>query len=150
MRNVLLSLAALGCLAVRASAGKIPEGMTRFNERCPAPKECAAFEKASETCRASRAEKACAPFIDKMAVLSADYDCQRSFDKEYIVPALWLCAEFTRLQAISLLSQLEFPRARRYYAGGDFRRVLDGETAEAHLMRSFELERALKAKPKKK
>lgn len=68
-------------------------------------------------------------FVSLLRKVLPEYDCQRPFDRGYIVPALWL-ADAAAEDYVRLLSRLDFPEARHLFASKEFREALDGALAE--------------------
>ena len=137
-------------LPIDALAEIAPSGMKEFNKICPAQKLCPDLEKYYQACKKKPNSEVCNKFIDTMKQLSPVYDCQRSFDKQYIVPAIWLCGENRRETGASytetyyeLLSKLKLKEAKEYFASPLFRNVLDGHMAEEYYDKSERLEKQL-------
>lgn len=145
-------------LPIDAIAEMAPSGMKEFNKICPAQKLCPDLEQYYQACSKKPNSEVCIKFIEAMKQLSPVYDCQRSFDKQYIVPAIWLCDEKRREAGASyavtetyyeLLSNLKLKEAKEYFASPLFRSVLDGYMAEEYYDKSERLEKQLnKAKLK--
>ncbi len=137
-------------LAALSYGGMAPQGMTRFNENCPAKRLCPVLETSSKDCNPKKPGESCRNFVAAMKELCPESDCQRSFDhtdtQDYIVPAFWLCDESRRFSYLKLLSSLKTPDARELFASPLFRGVLDGESAELYLDKSLAVEKRLKKK----
>jgi hypothetical protein len=61
---------------------------------------------------------------------------------------MWLCAETSPksmdiYEYIDLLMSLDFPEAQVFFAGPEFRGILDGHLAETYLAKSLEREKRL-------
>lgn len=125
-----------------------PLGMTQFNKSCPAPAECEKLREAQNQCRSKAGEvhEACHEFIQIYRRLLPEYDCERPEDynpqQPQVVPALWLCQNFE--EATQWLSQMKSKGARRLFGSENFRRILDGDMAEAYLAKSKQVEQTLK------
>ncbi len=136
------------------------KNLTELNINCPAERLCPDLEKYYQACKKNPDTKPCVGFVELMKQLSPTYDCSRSFDKGYIVPAIWLCDQnkdipFTHLNLrmdgepytesyYKLLSELNVKEAREYFASPLFRSVLDGHPAEEYYKKSEMLEKFFK------
>ena len=133
-------------LSSNVFAKEAPPEMTKFNVKCPANKLCDEIETEYQRCKPSGMGKDCNAFIDLLKKLSPEYDCQRSFDQNYIVPAVWLCRNRRENDApffdayFHLLPQLNFKKARQYFGSELFRNILDGHYAEEYMEKSLQVE----------
>jgi hypothetical protein len=125
-----------------AGGHKAPPG-TKFNIVCPAKVLLPKLDLAYHQCNNGN-EKSCKTFVALFRQALPEYDCQRDFDKDYLVPALWL-ADAADEDYIRLLSKLELPEARLLFASPEFREVLDGALAEEYEPLSLRAEKQLKA-----
>jgi len=114
-------------------------------------------ERYYQACKKNPDTEVCIKFVEIMKQLSPTYDCSRSFDRGYIVPAIWLCGENRRDDGASytesyyeLLSKLKLKEAREYFSSPLFRSVLDGHMAEEYYKKSETLEKQSKKKKSKK
>jgi hypothetical protein len=114
--------------ALIAGGRKAPPNMQAFNVTCPAKALLPKLDFQYHRCHIGD-EESCAQFVSLFRHAIPEYDCQRSFDQDYIVPALWLADAATE-DYIRLLSHLRSPAARELFASEEFRSVLDGALAE--------------------
>lgn len=126
-----------------------PMDMKEFNVDCPAEKLCPELENQYQVCKVKPNSDACLKYIEIFKKLVPIYDCQRPYDhtleKDYIVPAFWLCAPQKQWDYIELLSELEINEAKEFFASPEFRSILDGELAEGFFEKSVKKESELKA-----
>lgn len=141
--NVLVGWFALliGPTPIWAAGRKAPDGMRVFNVTCPAKEILPKLDLAYHRCHNGR-QDSCAEFVALFTKVLPEYDCQRSFDRGYIVPALWL-ADAADEDYIRLLSRLTLPEAKKLFASETFRDVLDGALAEEFGPLSRQIERQL-------
>lgn len=131
-----------------ARAKEAPPAMKRFNVECPAPRECTQLERERRACESG---KSCDGFLAAMKRLLPEYDCQRPFDRKYIVPAIWLCLEVKDHElvhdgfgdALSTLSKLNTSPALTLFASSALRNTLTGEYAGTYRELSDKAERRL-------
>jgi hypothetical protein len=117
----MFAAAALACVAVRSDAAgrKAPAGQREFNVRCPAKELLPKLDLAYHRCNNGRRDS-CESFVTLFRQALPEYDCQRSFDRGYVVPVVWL-ADAASEDYIRLLSRLKLPAAVRLFASREFR-----------------------------
>jgi hypothetical protein len=121
---------------------KAPNGLHEFNVTCPAKVLLPKLDLAYHRCNNGRQES-CDLFVTLFREALPEYDCHRDFDKDYVVPALWL-ADAADEDYIRLLSRLKLPHAQQLFASPEFREVLDGALAEEYGPLSRKAEKRLK------
>lgn len=129
----------------RAEAKKAPPGMTRFNETCPAAKLLPVLDGDYLSCT-KKEPGACDKFISGFRALMPEFDCQRRFDGEYIVPAIWLAGDEALAKHVALVANLKTKKARELFASPEFRAILDGHLAETYEERSKAAQKKLKVR----
>ncbi len=132
----------LGASVVYAGGHKAPADMHTFNVTCPAKELLPRIDFTYHRCN-NGDEKSCESFVVFMRKALPEYDCQRSFDGDYVVPALWLSDAATE-DYVRLLSNLKFIEARKLFGSAEFRAVLDGALAEEYEARSIAEEEKLR------
>jgi hypothetical protein len=139
------AIVALVNVAAPAQAGghKAPAGQREFNVTCPAKELLPKLDLAYHRCNNARRDS-CESFVTLFRQALPEYDCQRDFDQNYVVPAVWL-ADAANEDYIRLLSRLKLPSAMRLFASPEFREVLDGDLAEEYGPLSRKAEKRLKA-----
>ena len=154
MKRYLLILSLLLFLPFTVFGDEAPSDMHEFNITCPAKKICPDLDKEYQSCKDNSNLVACLKYIETLKKLIPIYDCQRPFDhtpeKDYIVPAFWLCNERKLWDYIELLSNLTIKEAQELFSSSNFRSILDGELAEGFYYLSVKREKALKEKDKGK
>lgn len=142
--DVMIVMAALLGVASLAQGGghTAPNGLREFNVTCPANELLPKLDLAYHRCNNGRQES-CESFVTFFRQALPEYDCQRDFDKDYVVSVLWLAdaadEDYTRL-----LSRLKLPHAQQLFASPEFRDVLGGALAEEYGPLSRKAEKGLK------
>jgi hypothetical protein len=126
--RALLVLLILQWASICAAADRKPGAARRFNVDCPAKDVLPKLDLEYHRCNHGR-RKSCELFVSLLRQVLPASDCQRPFDRDQVVPALWL-ADAAAEDYVRLLSRLTSPEARRLFASDEFRRVLDGALAE--------------------
>lgn len=144
--NMMIVAATYLSLVSLAQGGghKAPDDLREFNVTCPAKELLPKLDLAYHRCNNGRQES-CESFVSLFRQALPEYDCQRRFDKNYVVPALWL-ADAADEDYIRLLSRLKLPHAQQLFASPEFREVLDGALAEEYGPLSRKAEKKLKSK----
>jgi len=120
--------------------------MVEFNKICPFNDLYPPLDKAYHECSNGYVNGSCLTFIKTLAKLLPEYDCQRSFDKTYIVPAVWLAGAASE-DFYELLYDLASGKKKMYsgdwyqsargqakklFLSKEFKSVLDGSMAEEY------------------
>jgi hypothetical protein len=142
-----------------AFASEAPREMNQFNVICPAPKLLPALDAAYHECSKGFGNGSCERFVETFKQLIPEYDCQRSFDKNYIVPAIWLAGSGALEDYIALLARMTSRKdkmfsdkwfrqattdAKQLFGSEAFQSVLDGHMAEEYGPLSKRLEKELR------
>lgn len=128
-----------------AMARKTPSEMNEFNMICPCKERYIYLDRAYHECIKGFSNGSCDRFVDEIISFLPEYDCQRSFDKNYIVPAIWLAGaaheDYTEL-LYKLASSNKFYKAKRFenaklkaknvFLSKEFANTLDGHLAEKY------------------
>jgi hypothetical protein len=122
--------------------------MKQFIQSCPANELCPLLDQTYSECLKTRKEPVCSTYVFVFSRLMPVYDCQRWVDhtpeKDYLVPAIYLCEQVRIWNYMELLSVLQFKEAQLLFSSPEFRSILSGEYGEGFRDLSEQREKSLK------